>query len=143
MGKKDYDISTSVTGDSGKEFLNTLTETQRKEILAIPDLQRKALTEIAEVRKSISEELRLFLTGKTPDKATLLALGTRYGELDGEMSYYYAIAFARVKKTLSAEQQAKLMKFRHLDNYTSAPAYLYSTALKELPPLSKVDFFIK
>lgn len=143
MGKKDYDISTSVTGDSGKEFLNTLTETQRKEILAIPDLQRKALTEIAEVRKSISEELRLFLTGKTPDKATLLALGTRYGELDGEMSYYYAIAFARVKKTLSAEQQAKLMKLRHLDGYTSAPAYLYSTALKELPPLSKVDFFIK
>lgn len=143
MGKKDFDISTSVTGDSGKEFLNTLTETQRKEITAIPDLQRKALTEIAQVRKAISEELRLFLAGKTPDKDKLMALGKRYGELDGEMSYYYARAFARVKKTLTPEQKSKLMKLRNLDGYTSAPAYLYSTAMKELPPMADVEMFFK
>lgn len=143
MGKKDFDISTSVTGDSGKEFLNTLTETQRKEITAIPDLQRKALTEIAQVRKAISEELRLFLAGKTPDKDKLMALGKRYGELDGEMSYYYARAFARVKKTLTPEQKSKLMKLRNLDGYTSAPAYLYSTAMKELPSMPDVEMFFK
>ena len=143
MGKKDFDISTFVTGDSGKEFLNTLTAAQRKEILAIPDLQRKALTEIMQVRKAISEELRLFLAGKTPDKVKLMTLGTRYGKLDGEMSYYYATAFARVKKTLSSEQKAKLMKLRNLDGYTSAPGYLYSAALKELPPMSDTDVFFR
>ena len=143
MGKKDFDISTSVTGDSGKEFLNMLTDVQRKEILAVPDLQRKALTEIMQVRKAISEELRLFLAGKTPDKVKLMTLGTRYGKLDGEMSYYYATAFARVKKTLSSEQKAQLMKLRNLDGYTSAPGYLYSTALKELPPMSDTEAFFK
>jgi len=143
MGKKDFDISTSVTGDSGKEFLNTLTDAQRKEILAIPDLQRKALTEITQVRKAISEELRLFLAGKTTDKVKLMTLGTRYGKLDGEMSYYYATAFARVKKTLSSEQKAKLMKLRNLDGYTSAPGYLYSAALKELPPMSDTEDFFR
>ena len=143
MGKKDFDISTSVTGDSGKEFLNTLTDAQRQEILAIPGLQRKALTEIMQVRKAISEELRLFLAGKTPDKGKLMTLGTRYGELDGEMSYYYASAFARVKKNLTNEQKAKLMKLRNLAGYTSAPAYLYSAALKELPPMPDKDAFFK
>lgn len=141
MGKKDFDISTSVTGDSGKEFINTLTELQKKEILAIPNLQRKALTEVAQVRKSISEELRLLLAGKKADTEKLMALGTRYGELDGEMSYYYATAFARVKKTLSEQQKAALMKLRNLEGYTSAPAYLYSTPLKELPPLKTVNLF--
>jgi len=141
MGKKDYNISTSVTGDSGKEFINTLTEAQQKEILVLPDLQRKALTEIAQVRKAISEELRLLLAGKTADKQKLLKLGTRYGELDGEMSYYYAAAFARVKKTLTPQQKTALLKLRNLEGYTSAPAYLYSTPLQTLPPLTNVNFF--
>ena len=96
-----------------------------------------------QVRKAISEELRLFLAGKTPDKVKLMTLGTRYGNLDGEMSYYYATAFARVKKTLSSEQKAKLMKLRNLDGYTSAPAYLSSAALKELPPMPDKDAFFK
>jgi hypothetical protein len=43
MDKRDFDISTSVTGESGKEFLNTLTVEQRQNITAIPDPQRKAL----------------------------------------------------------------------------------------------------
>lgn len=141
MGKKDFDISTSVTGDSGKEFINTLTEAQQKEILAIPDLQRKALTEVAQVRKSISEELRLLLVGKKADKDKLMALGIRYGELDGEMSYYYATAFARVKKTLSPAQKVTLMKLRNLEGYTCAPAYLYSSPLQELPPMTNVNLF--
>ena len=131
MGKRDFDISTSVTGDSGKEFLNTLTEDQRKNITAIPDLQRKDLKEIIAVRESISKELRKFLSGGQADKKAVLALGRRYGELDGEMSYYYATAFAKANRTLTANQRKALVKLRNLDGYTSAPAYIYSNPVRE------------
>lgn len=44
MGKRDFDISTAVTGDSGEAFVEkVLTEEQRKHILAILDKQMSAL----------------------------------------------------------------------------------------------------
>ena len=141
MGKKDFDISTSVTGDSGKSFLETLTEEQRKNITAIPDLQRKALKEIIDIRRGISTELRRFLKGEQADREKVLALGKRYGGLDGEMSYHYAAAFAKVNKTLTEEQRAKLVKLRNLDGYKSAPAYLYSDAVREAPQMPNTDAF--
>jgi len=141
MGKRDFDISTSVTGDSGKEFLNILTEDQRKNITAIPDLQRKALQEIISVRGAISKELRKFLGGGQADKKTVLALGRRYGELDGEMSYYYAAAFAKANRTLTADQRKALVKLRNLDGYTSAPAYIYSDPVTGEVNLPATDSF--
>ncbi|TSA35321.1 MAG: hypothetical protein D4R65_04665 [Verrucomicrobiaceae bacterium] len=141
MGKRDFDISTSVTGDSGKEFLNILTEDQRKDIIAIPDLQRKDLQEIISVRESISKELRKFLSGGQADKETVLALGRRYGELDGEMSYYYATAFATANSTLTADQRQALVKLRNLDGYTSAPAYIYSDPVNGPVNLPATDSF--
>ena len=131
MGKRDYDISTSVTGDSGKEFLNVLTGNQRNNIIAIPDRQRKALRETINLRRAIAAELRKFLKGEKADREKVLALGRRYGELDGEMSYYYATAFAKVSRTLTTEQRKALIKLRGLDGYTSAPAYIYSTPVQE------------
>ncbi len=141
MGKRDFDISTSVTGDSGKEFLSILTEDQRKNITAIPGLQRKDLQEIISVRESISKELRKFLSGGQADKKTVLALGRRYGELDGEMSYYYATAFATANRTLTADQRQALIKLRNLDGYTSAPAYIYSDPVTGPVNLPATDSF--
>ena len=141
MGKRDYDISTSVTGDSGKEFLGVLTVSQRNNITAIPDMQRKALREAINIRRAISAELRKFLKGGQADKEKVLALGHRYGELDGEMSYYYATAFAKVNRTLTTEQRRSLMKLRGLEGYTSAPAYIYSTPVREEIKLSNTDHF--
>jgi Spy/CpxP family protein refolding chaperone len=141
MGKRDYDISTSVTGDSGKEFLNILTPEQRKNVTAIPDMQRKALAEIVEVRRAISTELRKCLAGGQADEKKVLALGRRYGELDGELAYFYATAFATANRTLTAEQRKALVKLRNLDGYTSAPAYLYSDAQKEAAKLPDTDHF--
>lgn len=141
MGKRDFDISTSVTGDSGKEFLNILTVDQRKNITAIPDLQRKDLQEIIDVRGAISKELRKFLGGGQADKETVLALGRRYGELDGEMSYYYASAFAEANRTLTAEQRKALVKLRNLDGYTSARAYIYSDPVTVPVKLPATDSF--
>jgi Spy/CpxP family protein refolding chaperone len=141
MGKRDYDISTSVTGDGGQEFLRTLTEEQRKNITAIPDLQRKALREIVDTRRAISTELRKLLKGEQADKDKVLSLGRRYGELDGELSYYYATAFAKANKTLTEEQREQLVKLRNLDGYTSAPAYIYSDAVRDEPKLPETDRF--
>ena len=141
MGKRDFDISTSVTGDSGKEFLDILTEDQRKNITAIPDMQRKDLQEIIAVRESISKELRKFLGGGQADKNAVLGLGRRYGELDGEMSYYYATAFAKANRTLTAAQRQALVKLRNLDGYTSAPAYIYSDPVTGAVDLPATDFF--
>jgi Spy/CpxP family protein refolding chaperone len=142
MGKRDYDISTSVTGDSGKAFLDdVLTEQQRALITGIADKQRELLKETITVRRSISQELRKLLDGKTPDKAKVLSLGRRYGELDGEMSWYYATAFAKVNRTLTKEQRAALMKLRNLDGYKSAPYYIYSSPVQQQPVLNNVEAF--
>ncbi len=141
MGKRDYDISMSVTGDSGRDFLNTLTERQRKNITDIIELQRSVLREAITVRRAIAAELRKFLSTGKADRSKVVALGRRYGELDGEMSYYYTRAFAEVNRTLTGDQRRTLTKLRGLDGYTPAPAYLYSSPLTESPKLPDTGRF--
>ena len=141
MGKRDFDISTSVTGDSGKTFLETLNETQRGYVTGIIASQKKSIMECIDVRKNISSELRKFLKGETPDRNKVIALGRHYGELDGEMSWYYATAFAKIKKTLTPDQMKTLLKLRNLDGYTSAPYYIYSDARNNEPIIINTDIF--
>jgi len=139
MGKQDYAISTSLTGDSGEAFLATLTDTQRRHVTGLIDQQRRDLDEIVRIRRAIATELRRFLTGESADKGKVLALSKRYGELDGEMSYLYATAFANVGKTLTAQQKEKLARMR-----TSSPSdpkgpFLYSTPI-HMPKIENMDF---
>jgi len=141
MGKRDYDISTSLTGDSGKAFLEALNPEQRGWITGVIARQRKALAEIIEVRRAISAELRRFLKGEQADREKVIALGRRYGELDGQMSYSCAVAFAAVNKTLTQPQRTALLKLRNLAGYESAPAYIYSDPLKALPDMPDTDYF--
>lgn len=144
MGKRDFDISTSVTGDSGRTFVEEIcTPEQAKHLTAIPDLQRDALMETIDVRRAFATELRKLLAGETPDRDKLLKLGRRYGELDGEMSWLYTMAFAEVNRTLSDSQRAELVKLRNLEGYESAPYYIYSRGAHEQPELGdvKVRFF--
>jgi len=140
MGKRNFDISTAVTGDSGENFLKLLNAEQSANITSIIELQRKPLAEMVEVRTAISTELRKFLGGGQADKQKVLALGRRYGELDGEVSWMYAMAFARVNRTLTNEQRAAMKKLRNLDGYQSAHAYLYSSPMQTLPPIRNTDF---
>ncbi|MEI6562875.1 MAG: Spy/CpxP family protein refolding chaperone [bacterium] len=140
MGKRNYDISTAVTGDSGENFLNLLNVEQRANITSITELQKKPLAEMVEVRTAMSSELRKFLGGGQADKLKVLALGRRYGELDGEMSWMYAMAFAKVNRTLMPEQRAAMNKLRNLDGYQSAPAFLYSSPMQTLPEIQNTDF---
>ena len=140
MDKRDFDISTATTGDRGEAFLNLLTSGQRGEITSLPGRQRKALAEIIQVRRNIATELRKFLKGGTADKAKVTALGRRYGELDGELSWRYAMAFAEIDRSLTKPQRVAAVKLRDLEDYRSAPAYLYSEPLQILPDLPDTDF---
>ncbi len=142
MGKRDFDISTSRTGDSGRDFLEkVLNASQRAEITSILAKQHQAILETIEVRRSIAQELRKLLTGGTPERQKVLALGRHYGELDGTMSWLYATAFAKVNCTLSEEQRTALRKLRNLEGYKSAEAYLYSRPLPGKLDLPDTDHF--
>ena len=140
MGKKDYAISTTLTGDSGEAFLNALTDSQRKQITALIDLQRQNLGEIVRSRQAIAAELRRFLKGETPDREKVFTLSKRYGELDGEMSYLYATAFARVGQTLTVQQKQALAAMRVVNPSEPKGPFLYSTPISP-PRIENMNVF--
>jgi len=141
MGKRDYDISTAITGNSGERFLDILSQEQQQHVTSIPKIQEDALRKVIDVRQAISMELRKYLKGQTPDKEKVISLGRQYGELDGEMSYLYTIGFSRINQTLSQDQRQKLMSLRNLEGYKSAPYYIYSKPVRKQPVLETADHF--
>ena len=138
MGKQNYSISTSLTGDSGAAFLATLTDAQRKHITDLVDLQRKDLAKIVKTRRAIATELRCFQKGESADKDKVLSLSKRYGELDGEMAYLYATAFAKVGQTLTAQQKQELAGLRTTNPSDPKGPFLYSTPIS-LPQIENTD----
>jgi len=139
MNNPDYFISTSITGDSGKEFLNTLNSEQRSLITNIITEQKASLTEIVTIRNSVSKELRRALNGQTLDKEMVYSLIKRYGELDGKMSALYAKRFGEVNKTLTNQQRAALKILRNLEVVPNG-VYLFSS-LTSVPVLPNNDYF--
>lgn len=140
MGKRDYSISTTLTGNSGEAFLAALNDSQRRLVTALPDLQRNELNEIARVRREIATELRRFLKGETADQTTVFALSRRYGELDGNLSFLYATAFAKVGQSLNAQQKQSLMSLRKIDPSEPKGPFLYSTPIG-MPKIDDTDQF--
>lgn len=138
MGKRDYSISTRLTGESGERFLEILSVPQRALITRLVDIQRRNLDEIVKTRRAISTELRRFMKTAEADRNAVVSLSRKYGELDGEIAYYYATHFAEVNKTLSDEQKAKLMRLRNLDDYPCRGAYLYSRPIA-MPDIPNTD----
>jgi len=139
MGKQDYSISTSLTGDSGEAFLAVLTNAQRINITALVDFQRQDLNEIVKIRRAIAIELRRFQQRETADQTKVLALSKRYGELDGGMSCLYATAFAEIGRTLTAPQKEKLAALRTTNPTDPKGPFLYSTPIRQ-PEIGNTDF---
>lgn len=138
MNDPNYFIDTTLTGNSGEEFMKVLTTEQQALITGIINEQRSALTEIATIRMTVCTELRKAMTGGTIDKDKVYTLIQRYGELDGQMSALYATRFGAVNKTLTDTQRTALVKLRNL---TVVPkgAYRYSTAV-DMPVIPNTDF---
>jgi Spy/CpxP family protein refolding chaperone len=139
MGKKDYSISTSLTGDSGEAFLAALSNSQRQLITYLVELQRNDLTEIVKTRRAIAAELRRFQQGASADKEKVLSLSRRYGEWDGEISYFYAKAFAKVGQTLTAAQKQALGRLRTTNPSDPKGPFLYSSPI-QMPTVRSTDF---
>jgi len=128
---------------AGQNFIGILSTTQATKITGIVDLQRSALTELVTKREAVSTELRKFLTAQTADSTLILSLSERYGELDGEISYYYATTFTEVYNTLTSEQKTKLTALANDLGYISPNgAFLYSQPL-EMPVIINTDFLFK
>ena len=142
MGNKGYSISTALTGDAGKAFLDALNPEQRKQIDNLPSLQKKNMEEVVRLRTSVATNLRKFMAGEKVDKATVLNWVKQYGEQDGEMSFQYANAFTAVYKTLSEKQQQELKKLRALDVYPKG-AYLYSDPIDTPPNIDCSFLFVR
>jgi Spy/CpxP family protein refolding chaperone len=129
-----------MTADAGSDLLAILSTSQSDQIKGIVDLQRNALTELVQRRTDISNELRKFLSANTADQNNVLTLSERYGELDGELSYYYATNFAQVYKSLTADQKAKVLSLANNLGYVNpAGAFLYSQPIA-MPEIINTDF---
>ena len=126
MGRKDFDISTALTGDLGEAFLNELRPQQRAGLTEVIEQQRGTLRAIVEVRRAISVQLRSFLTGMGPSEASVRVLGRRYGELDGHLAYLYAMAFRSIQLTLDAGQNKRIQSLRGEPCREDGTAFLFS-----------------
>jgi hypothetical protein len=112
MGNPNYTIPSNLTGDMGCTFLETLTPDQAGLVTNLVDTQRPYLQEIVETRREVSTGLRQFMTGESVERDAVLSLMEEYGELDGAIVYNFAVNFAQVNQTLTAEQQVALMALR-------------------------------
>jgi hypothetical protein len=139
MGKQNYSISTTLTGDSGEAFLAMLADGQRQQITGLVDLQRQDMAEIVRIRRAIATELRRFLESASADQDKVLSLSKRYGELDGGISHLYATAFAKVAKSLTAQQKEKLTRLRTSGPADSKGPFLYSSPIS-MPKIENTDF---
>jgi hypothetical protein len=144
VGNPGYSIGTNITADMGKAFVAALTPAQAPLITGLVDSERPALTNIVEVRKQISSELRKFIAGETPDRAVVLALMEHYGALDGTIIYNFATNFAKVGQTLADAQKAQLLELRHqtLGDFTPKAAFLYAEPIA-FPEVANTDFLFK
>ena len=92
-----------------------------------------------ETRRAIATELRKFQNNESADRSKVVSLSKRYGELDGEMSYFYATAFAEVGKTLSDSQKAALTAMRKTNQSDAKGPFLYSDPIDQ-PTIGNTDF---
>jgi hypothetical protein len=145
MADPTYAIPTDMTGNLGDELLSNLDADQAQLITGLVDIQRPSLNGMVEMRRQVSIELRKFLAGETPDKATILSLMQQYGEYDGEIIYNMATNFTAVKNSLRADQKASIDAMRtNLLGDLSHPtgAYLYSEPIP-MPTIPSSDFLFK
>jgi len=143
MGNPNYTINEKMTADAGQNLISILDTKQAAQLKGIVDLQRTALTELVQKRTAISMELRKFLAAGIADSASVIALSKRYGEMDGQLSYFYATNFAQIYKSLTSDQKAKVIALSGSLGYISpSGAFLYSQPIA-MPEIINTDFMFK
>ncbi len=83
------------------------------------------------------------MTSTSTDSTALMALAARYGELDGEIVYYYAVRFAAVGNTLTSAQRTQLTSLISGLGYVHPTgAFLYSESIA-IPEFQNTDFLFQ
>ena len=141
MGNHGYNISTSLTGDKGEEFIKMLSSEQVDWLKQAVKDADSILKEIVNVRTEISKELRKAINNENPDKEKVDSLIKIYGGLDGEFSYNSAVCFSKINKSLTDKQRQQLIEIRDLDVVPEG-TFLYSDPI-EMPANGNIDYFFK
>jgi hypothetical protein len=140
MGNPNYTINENLTASAGEDFLKVLTSSQAELVTGLVDIQRSDLYEIVQRRSDMATELRGFLTEESVDNTTVMNLAERYGELDGEIVYYYATHFTEVWQALNSTQKAELEELVDALGYVPCTgAFLYSRPIS-MPEIINTDF---
>lgn len=140
MGNPNYTIDETLTASAGQNFLSILSTAQAEQVKEIVNLQRSALLELVAKREAISTELRKFLSSQTADSLSIITLSKRYGELDGELSYYYATTFSQVYNSLTNQQKEQVLNLANQLGYIYPNgAFLYSQPIN-MPEIINTDF---
>jgi hypothetical protein len=143
MGNPNYSINEQLTASAGTDFLSVLNSNQKNLMTGITNEQKTMLLAVVEDRKTISTELRKFLTTSNPDQTTVLNLCEQYGRHDGDLIYRYATVFAKVYQSLTATQKDQLKAIVNKLGYINPEgAFLYSQAIN-MPSAIDTDFLFK
>jgi hypothetical protein len=140
MGNPNYTIDEQLTATAGEQFLAIMTPSQAAVVTGLVGLQRTALYETVDRRTDISTLLRGFAAGQAVDSAAVMDLSARYGELDGQMGYWYAVHFSHAWDALSTAQRAQVTALADSLGYlVPAGGFLYSQPIA-MPEIMNTDF---
>lgn len=140
MGNPDYTIDEQLTASAGEDFLAALTTEQAQIVTGLVDIQKYLLLELVQRREDISTQLRRFMTESNIDYQTVISLSEQYGELDGEIVYYYATHFTEVAESLSEQQRNQIENIVDAIGYMHPNgAFLYSSPIA-MPQIVNTDF---
>lgn len=140
MGNPDYTIDEQLTARAGQDFLAALPAAQAAVVSGLVDLQRSALYEIVDRREQIATLLRQFQAGQTPDSATVIALSARYGQLDGQIAWWYATGFSTVAAALTVSEMAAVEDLAaDLGYLDPSGGFLYSAPIS-MPEIPNTDY---
>ncbi len=137
--------------NAAMNVLNTLTEAQRAELVALATSQVDSINEYGNERFVLMDAFRRLVEGDLADGTTSLdqdAVKTYSAELyrlDGEIIYNMAVHFTEVSQSLTNDQKEQLLVLRKEmlgDLMYPTGAYLYSQAIP-LPVIPSSDFLFK
>ena len=167
VGHPGYKIDEQLTASTGQQFLTELKNNNLDGVVtALVDEQRDSLyagsVNIVGIRTDISTLLRSLLSVPAPTDAlkadvlmNVLAKSRTYGELDGEIVYSYAEAFAQVYQSMTDIQKADMTGLRKklmsgtyngvaFDFAVCTTPFLYSSAIVDpsllTPYISNTDY---
>jgi len=115
MANHGYNISTSLTGDAGKQFISLLNPAQKKQLLDLPMKQQPMLNQLIKDRTTICIELRKCMRGELINEPIFNQAIQSYGQQDGLITSLYAEAFAGLSATLTDEQRLQMKRIRNQD----------------------------